>query len=73
MSRREFIDSYLSKWASRKLVVFLVASVGLFTGHIDGGDWVVIAVSYISVEGTTKIVSEIYKAKAKTANEPMLE
>jgi hypothetical protein len=30
MSRKEKIDLFLSKWVSRKLTVFVVASAGLF-------------------------------------------
>ena len=35
MSRQEYIDKYLSKFVSRKLIVFCVASVGLFTGKLE--------------------------------------
>jgi hypothetical protein len=63
MSRQEYIDKYLSKWASRKLVVFSIGSIGLFTGFLQSGDWVVIATAYISIEGVTSIVTEIYKSR----------
>ena len=63
MSRQEYIDKYLSKWASRKLLVFSIASVALFSGFVDSGDWVVIATAYISIEGFTKVVTEVYKSK----------
>ena len=63
MSRQELIDKYLNKWVSRKLVVFVVASVGLFSKVIDSGDWVIISTAYISIEGITSIVTEIYKSK----------
>ena len=64
MSRQEYIDKYLSKWVSRKLVVFVIASVGLFTGNLTGDNWVVISTAYISIEGFTSIVTEVYKSKA---------
>jgi hypothetical protein len=64
MSRQEYIDRYLSKWASRKLIVFTVASAGLFVKSIESGDWVIIAVTYMSVEGAISIAKEIYKARA---------
>lgn len=63
MSRQEYIDKYLSKWVSRKLVVFVIASVGLFTGSLDGTNWVVISTAYISIEGVTTIVERIYKSR----------
>jgi hypothetical protein len=63
MSRQEYIDKYLSKWVSRKLVVFVIASVGLFTGSLTGDNWVVISTAYISIEGFTKIITEVYKSR----------
>ena len=63
MSRQEYIDKYLSKWISRKLIVFAVASTGLFTKSIESGDWVIIAVTYMSVEGTINVVEKIYKSR----------
>lgn len=64
MSRQEYVDKYLSKWVSRKLIVFAVASTGLFMKSIESGDWVIIAVTYMSVEGAISVVEKIYKAKA---------
>jgi hypothetical protein len=63
MSRQEYIDKYLSKFISRKLIVFLIASIALFTNNITGDNWVVISTAYISVEGFTKIVTEVYKSR----------
>ena len=63
MSRKEYIDKYLSKFISRKLIVFVIASVGLFTGNITGDNWVIISTAYISVEGFTNIITEVYKSK----------
>jgi len=64
MSRQEYIDKYLSKWVSRKLIVFGIASIGLFTKSIESGDWIIIAVTYMSVEGAITVVEKIYKAKS---------
>lgn len=63
MSRQEYIDKYMSKFISRKLIVFVIASVGLFTGNLTGDNWVVISTAYISVEGFTRIITEVYKSK----------
>jgi hypothetical protein len=63
MSRKEYIDKYLSKFISRKLIVFVIASVGLFTRNITGDNWVIISTAYISVEGFTNIITEVYKSK----------
>jgi hypothetical protein len=60
MSRREKLDLFLSKWVSRKLSVFVIASAALFSNNIDGKDWVIIATAYISLQGFTDIVERIY-------------
>lgn len=66
MSKREKIDLFLSKWVSRKLTVFVVASVGLFLGNLSSSDWVIIATTYIAIEGATNIVERLMKAKPNT-------
>jgi hypothetical protein len=63
MSRKEKIDLFISKWVSRKLTVFVVASVGLFLGVITSTDWVIIGTSYITIEGVTNIVERLMKVK----------
>lgn len=63
MSRQEIIDRIQSKWISRKLVVFIIGSVALFTGKVQSEDWVIISSIYISLEGVTTIVERILKAK----------
>ena len=77
MSRQEFVDKHLSKWLSRKLVVFIIGSFGLFFDKIDGDNWVIISSVYISLEGATSIVERILKAKGSNAlnggNNPSLE
>jgi hypothetical protein len=67
MSRREKLDIFLSKWISRKLMVFIVASFALFSGSIDSSDWVIVATAYISLQGVTSIVERIY-SKQNNAN-----
>ena len=63
MSSKEKIDLFLNKWVSRKLTVFVVASLGLFSGAITSTDWVIIGTSYITIEGVTNIVERLMKAK----------
>jgi hypothetical protein len=66
MSTREKIDFYLNKWVSRKLTVFVVGSVGLFSGKLTSSDWVIIAATYIAIEGATTIVEKLMKARGGT-------
>jgi len=63
MSRGEKIDILLNKWVSRKLTVFAIASVGLFSGDLTSTDWVIVATSYITIEGVTNIVERLMKSK----------
>lgn len=64
MSRQELTDKYLNKFISRKLIVFIVATTGLFMKVIDGEQWVIISTAYMSIEGVTSIVQGIYRAKS---------
>jgi hypothetical protein len=63
MSRKEILDKIQSKWISRKLLVFVVACFGLFSGNLTSSDWVIIATAYISLQGVTDIVERLYKTK----------
>lgn len=65
MSNKEKVDLFLSKWVSRKLSVFVVASVGLFSNVLTSTDWVIIATTYISIEGITNIVERLFKSKVQ--------
>ena len=65
MSNREKVDLFLSKWVSRKLAVFAIASAGLFSAKLDGDNWTIVATMYIAVEGATSIVERLMKAKSQ--------
>lgn len=60
MSKEQF-DLILNKWISRKLLVFMVACVALFSGQLTSSDWVIIATAYIGIEGITNIVERLRK------------
>jgi hypothetical protein len=63
MSNKEKVDLFLNKWVSRKLTVFVIASAGLFYGNLTSTDWVIVATSYITIEGVTNIVERLMKTK----------
>ena len=65
MSKKEKIDAFLSKWLSRKLMVFLISSAALFSNKLESADWVIIAAAYIAMQGTTDIVERLMKAKGQ--------
>lgn len=63
MSRKEFVDKHLNKWISRKLIVFIIGSVALFSGFLTSGDWVIISAVYLGSQAVTDIVERLLKAK----------
>lgn len=56
---REKIDILVKKWISRKLMVFLIASFGMFAGYLTSSDWVIISTAYIGIQGFTDIVHKL--------------
>jgi uncharacterized membrane protein YiaA len=60
MSRQEF-DTILNKLISRKLLVFVIACIGLFNQTLTSSDWVIIATAYIGMQGFTEIVDRLRK------------
>jgi len=66
VSRKEKIDYFLKRWISRKLTVFIVASVGLFSNVITSSDWVIIATAYIAIQGFTDVVERLFKLRSSS-------
>ena len=56
---KEKIDKFLSSWVSRKLLVFVVASFGLFSGTLTSSDWVTIGGIYIGTQGVIDAISTL--------------
>jgi len=56
---KEQLDILINKWISRKLMVFIVACAGLFSGYLTSSDWVIISTAYIGIQGFTDIVNKI--------------
>ncbi len=54
------IDAFLGKWTSRKLMVFIVATLLTLFGDVTSTDWVTIAAIYI---GGQTIVDSVAKIK----------
>tara|TARA_R110001632_G_scaffold33723_1_gene86478 strand:+ start:10 stop:189 length:180 start_codon:yes stop_codon:yes gene_type:complete len=53
------IDTVLKKYVSRKLMVFVVASVGLFSATLTSSDWVTIAAVYIGTQGAIDAIAKL--------------
>lgn len=56
---KQKLDQFLSKYLSRKLMVFLIASFGLFSGTLISGDWVILATVYVGTQGAVDIVEKL--------------
>jgi len=56
---RQKIDAILNRYVSRKLMVFVVASLGLFWGTLTSSDWVTVAAVYIGTQGAIDAISKI--------------
>ena len=53
------IDTVLKKYVSRKLMVFVVASFGLFSETLTSSDWVIIAGIYIGTQGAIDAIAKL--------------
>ena len=62
------LDKILERLISRKLLVWLVATVLMYTAKIESGDWILISMVYLGSQGVLDIVERIYKARATTTN-----
>tara|TARA_R110000868_G_scaffold95024_1_gene261658 strand:- start:76 stop:264 length:189 start_codon:yes stop_codon:yes gene_type:complete len=56
---KEKVDIILSKWISRKLMVFVVACFGLFSGVLTSTDWTILATAYVGMVGFYEIVTKL--------------
>ena len=45
------LDALINKFISRKLIVFIIACIGLLLDKLTSSDWVIIATAYITVQG----------------------
>lgn len=63
MSRKELIDGLQSKFISRKLLVFVIACFGLFSGKLTSSDFVVIASSYMIAQSGKDVMVDYLKSK----------
>jgi hypothetical protein len=57
-----FIDTWLEKFTSRKLLVWITASVLAFIGYLTSSDWVTISMVFIGTQGAVDIVERLKKA-----------
>ena len=58
---KAFIDTWLEKFTSRKLLVWTTASALAFGGYLTSGDWVVISAIYIGGKTVVDVVERLKK------------
>lgn len=56
-----FIDNILSWTISKKLTVFLIATLLILKGSISGSEWVYISLMYIGTQGVIDLYNSIKK------------
>tara|TARA_R110000765_G_scaffold134625_1_gene233612 strand:+ start:160 stop:342 length:183 start_codon:yes stop_codon:yes gene_type:complete len=56
---KQRLDALINNYLSRKLLVFFIASFGLFAGTLTSSDWVIIATAYVSIQGFVDIVAKL--------------
>jgi hypothetical protein len=56
---RARIDKILNRYVSRKPMVFIVASFGLFSATLTSSDWVTIAAVYIGTQGAIDAIAKL--------------
>ncbi|MBT6051468.1 MAG: hypothetical protein HN802_04050 [Candidatus Jacksonbacteria bacterium] len=54
-----FVDTWLMKLTSRKLLVWITATGLALSGQLTSGDWVVISTVFIGAQGAVDIVERL--------------
>lgn len=53
------IDQFLNSWVSKKLMVFVVACLGLFSGDLTSSDFVNVSIVYLGTQGAIDAITRI--------------
>lgn len=56
---RQKLDAFLNKRISKKLSVFMVATILTIVGRLTSNDWVIISTVYIGTQGVIDAVSKL--------------
>jgi hypothetical protein len=60
MSVQELTDGFVGKFISRKLLVFAIGTVALYTGNLPSSEWLILSCAYISVQGFETVLGNKY-------------
>ena len=61
---KQRIDSFLSNWVSKKLMVFVTATALTLAGKVNSPDFVDIAMVYIGTQGAVDIFRQLRNNKS---------
>mgnify|MGYP001381328325 FL=1 len=54
---KAFMDKYLERWTSRKLMVWATATTFLALDKLGPDEWVAVSLAYIGIEGLADIAT----------------
>ena len=57
------VDNILNKFISKKLTVFMIATLFLYLGKLNGVQWVNLAVVYIGTQGVIDAIIKLRNGK----------
>lgn len=55
------IDEILNSWISKKLMVFVIACAGMFTGMLTSSEFTNIAIMYVGTQGAIDAIIQLRK------------
>ena len=58
LDKRGALDRFREKIVSRKLLVWLTGTIGMFIGVVSDDNWVAISLAYIAIQGIADIASQ---------------
>lgn len=61
--KKEFLDRGISKIMSRKLLVWVIATIGVPLNLIDGEQWIQISMVYIGSQAAKDFIIDYVRAK----------
>ena len=56
---KQHIDKFLNSWISKKLMVFIVATVLASAARLEGSEWVNVAIMYIGTQGAIDAIRQL--------------
>ena len=66
---KAFMDKYLERWTSRKLLVWSTATTFLALDKLGADEWVAVSLAYIGIEGLAAIATRWKHGEGKQNDE----